>query len=135
MQRLYRILHKLLGRQSDGNGIQHIATCAQLEKRPCPAMKSAYGEPSDEHFWSGWPGAYCIKCHAEDKDEACLGDLCECPCHAELWKSYEQAEDKASLLDLLGRCYDTMNRPQKPDAALMDQVFAALRHFGRIEDR
>lgn len=26
------------------------------------------------HRWSGWPGAYCLKCHAPDLMEMALGD-------------------------------------------------------------
>lgn len=25
-----------------------------------------------EHRWSGWPGAYCLDCGAEDQREICL---------------------------------------------------------------
>ena len=37
-----------------------------------------------EHRWSGWPGAYCQDCGAEDQREICLADcggtsvLCSC---------------------------------------------------------
>lgn len=27
--------------------------------------------PAKEHRWSGWPGAYCMDCGAEDKREYC----------------------------------------------------------------
>ena len=36
------------------------------------------------HRWSGWPGAFCLRCGAEDPREVCLGDnfefalLCVC---------------------------------------------------------
>lgn len=30
--------------------------------------------PSDQHQWSGWPGAYCIKCGIPDQNEACIAD-------------------------------------------------------------
>lgn len=26
----------------------------------------------NEHRWSGWPGAYCLDCGAEDQNEVCL---------------------------------------------------------------
>lgn len=68
--------------------IKHILTCYQLEKVPCPAGYSLHSEKPDEHWWSGWPGAWCMKCHDEDKDELCLGD-CLCPCHEEFWKELE----------------------------------------------
>lgn len=55
--------------------------CAQLEKRICPSFLSVHGEPAGQHWWSGWPGAWCIKCHDEDKDEVCLAG-CGCSCHA-----------------------------------------------------
>ena len=67
---------------SEGNA--HIAGCYQLEKESCKAGVSLHGEPIDEHWWSGWPGAWCMKCHAEDKDELCLAD-CKCFCHDQFW--------------------------------------------------
>jgi hypothetical protein len=27
-----------------------------------------------EHRWSGWPGAYCLDCGAEDAVERCVAD-------------------------------------------------------------
>ncbi len=38
---------------------------------------------SREHRWSGWPGARCLDCGAEDAREACIaahdaGLLCAC---------------------------------------------------------
>lgn len=31
-------------------------------------------KPSKEHKWSGWPGAYCLLCGAEDPYERALVD-------------------------------------------------------------
>ncbi len=31
-------------------------------------------EKLDEHHWSGWPGAYCLKCLCEDPFEIALAD-------------------------------------------------------------
>ena len=70
--------------------IDHIPSCAQLEKRPCPAKFSLQSEAPEDHWWSGWPGAYCLKCGAEDKNEVCIARGCECPCHEEFWAGYEQ---------------------------------------------
>ena len=28
------------------------------------------------HWWSGWPGAFCMFCHAPDNAEQCLADDC-----------------------------------------------------------
>ena len=28
------------------------------------------------HWWSGWPGAFCLFCGAPDNAEQCLGDGC-----------------------------------------------------------
>jgi hypothetical protein len=30
-----------------------------------------------EHQWSGWPGAYCLKCGAGDPAEECMADNCD----------------------------------------------------------
>lgn len=72
----------------------HIYTCAQLEKIPCPANKSLHNEGKDEHWWSGWPGAYCMKCGSEDKNEICIGNACVCHCHDEFWAEYEKSMTK-----------------------------------------
>lgn len=71
----------------------HIPTCAQLEIRPC--FNGLIDHGSTDHRWSGWPGAYCLTCHAEDKNEVCLALSCECPCHAEFWESF--ARDVANV--------------------------------------
>ena len=63
-------------------------TCAQLEYQPCAAGVSLHGEPTDAHWWSGWPGAYCLKCVAEDKDEICMAG-CNCSCHAAFFTEME----------------------------------------------
>lgn len=42
--------------------MDHISTCYQSEKRPCPAGKSLHGEAITDHWRSGWPGAFCMKC-------------------------------------------------------------------------
>ena len=69
----------------------HIPSCALLELRPCPTTYSLHGEKPGEHWWSGWPGAYCLKCFEEDKFEVCIGMVCKCPCHDEFWKGYKAA--------------------------------------------
>ena len=32
------------------------------------------GNENDEHHWSGWPGAFCVKCGAQDPRESALAD-------------------------------------------------------------
>ena len=27
-----------------------------------------------KHLWSGWPGAFCLRCFSEDRQELCLAD-------------------------------------------------------------
>jgi len=78
--------------------IKHIDTCAILEKQPCPSNTSLYGEKVTEHWWSGWPGAFCLKCGAEDKDEICIGGGCPCPCHEDFWNQFQQHEELQSKL-------------------------------------
>jgi len=65
----------------------HISTCAQLEWRPCTVERAVGEGPRGSHRWSGWPGAWCMDCGTEDKDEVCLGG-CECPCHDQFWEEY-----------------------------------------------
>ena len=71
--------------------IQHIPTCAELRRKPCTAGKSFNGEPVDQHHFSGWPGAYCLKCYEDDVEEICIKGGCKCPCHDEFWKAYNEA--------------------------------------------
>lgn len=83
----------------------HIPSCPQLQKAPCPANRSLHGEGTTDHWWSGWPGAFCMKCGSDDMDEACICGGCKCPCHDAFWQSYEdhlRTEQDAELdLDLL----------------------------------
>ena len=72
-------------------GVEHIPTCAQLRARPCPAHRSMHGESPSEHWWSGWPGAYCVKCGDDDSSEVCMAE-CECPCHADFWREWANVE-------------------------------------------
>lgn len=65
----------------------HIPTCALLEVRECPSGRSLHSEPLASHWWSGWPGAYCMKCGDEDKMEICLAG-CLCHCHTAFWEEY-----------------------------------------------
>ena len=71
--------------------MEHIESCFQLEKEECSRRISLHGEPITEHFFSGWPGAYCLKCFEEDKDELCIGYACACPCHNDFWEAYNNA--------------------------------------------
>jgi hypothetical protein len=60
--------------------IQHVPTCAVGSAQPCSSDQSLHGEAVGEHWWSGWPGAMCLKCGSEDPREVCLAG-CVCPCH------------------------------------------------------
>lgn len=65
--------------------MNHLETCAvgQATDSPC------------QHQWSGWPGAVCLICGAEDPLEICLAG-CECVCHDEFWFSYNAEMSKLS---------------------------------------
>lgn len=52
--------------------------CSMHPRFPCPRDLSLHGEPIVEHWWSGWPGAYCLKCGAEDPTEIALAEGCNC---------------------------------------------------------
>lgn len=73
--------------------MEHIPGCAMGERAGelCPNPH----ELSDgkHHWWSGWPGAYCLGCFCEDPTEICLAG-CECPCHAEFWQQYADAMNR-----------------------------------------
>ena len=73
---------------------EHIKECFILEITPCPTNISLFEEPIDKHWWSGWPGAFCLKCGDEDKVELCLGNSCKCGCHKEFWEKYEKTYNK-----------------------------------------
>lgn len=47
------------------------------------------------HWWSGWPGAYCLGCGASDPNEECLS--CMCSCHDEFWRLYEKEMSKKDI--------------------------------------
>lgn len=68
----------------------HISGCAMAEARPCPAGRSPHGEPKAEHWWSGFPGAVCLKCGDPCAEEECLAVACNCPCHDEMWKRMDE---------------------------------------------
>ena len=42
--------------------------------RPISVPSIGPDSPADRHHWSGWPGAYCMKCGAEDPMEIALAD-------------------------------------------------------------
>lgn len=60
-----------------------MSDCPSCRPVPCPAPVTVHSEAVGEHWWSGWPGAFCLKCHAEDPREMCLADGCACACHRE----------------------------------------------------
>ena len=70
--------------------MEHIEGCHQTEIIKCPVSESLHGEEIGEHWWSGWPGAHCMKCGSEDKNELCIGTGCPCECHEQFWKDYEE---------------------------------------------
>ena len=43
------------------------------------------------HRWSGWPGAVCLDCGADDAYEVCLAG-CKCQCHDAFWEAYALQE-------------------------------------------
>ncbi len=74
----------------------HLEDCyvAQYpDWKKCPAGYSKFSEEADEHWWSGWPGAFCLKCFAGDLMESCIGG-CMCVCHTDFWESYNEAMTK-----------------------------------------
>src|SRR5262245_59729463 len=64
--------------------VKHVEGCGYANAEPCPSGLSVHGEPANQHWWSGWPGAWCWKCGAEDPMEICVGNSCQCPCHGPL---------------------------------------------------
>lgn len=62
--------------------------CSYIDLQPCPADYAMHEEKVGQHWWSGWPGAWCMKCHAGDPAEACLAD-CDCSCHDAFWQEAE----------------------------------------------
>ena len=60
--------------------MNHLPDCAVGNIQPCDAGFSQESERPEQHWFSGWPGAWCLKCGAEDPREVCLAG-CLCPCH------------------------------------------------------
>jgi hypothetical protein len=56
--------------------------------RKCPTPHQL--ERHDGHWWSGWPGAWCMGCGVGDPSEVCLSGDCGCLCHDQLWEEYNQ---------------------------------------------
>ena len=67
--------------------MDHLESCTVGQAEALGITRHSDGTP---HNWSGWPGAFCLDCRTEDPAEICLGDACECVCHAELWREYEE---------------------------------------------
>jgi hypothetical protein len=78
---------------------EHIKGCFITEIIPCPGNKSLHGEPVTDHWWNGWPGAFCLKCGSEDKVELCIGNICKCPCHDDFWRDYDMATLVGAIVD------------------------------------
>lgn len=58
--------------------MKHVESCPMAtragEKCSNPHSLSKEGN----HWWSGWPGAYCMSCGVSDPREECIGDnACE----------------------------------------------------------
>jgi|GEM_PF-6233829 len=70
-------LARVLVESESGEERAHIETCAVAMVKPCRVS-------GGEHRWSGWPGAYCLDCFADDDMEFCIGTVCRCPCHDQL---------------------------------------------------
>jgi hypothetical protein len=49
------------------------------------------------HWWSGWPGAYCMGCFSDDPAEQCLADGCLCSCHEASEREYEEMVRREAL--------------------------------------
>jgi hypothetical protein len=94
----------------------HIPGCAQLNRRPC--FNRVALEGISEHQWSGWPGAHCLVCYAEDPDEICLADSCRCPCHDDLWTALERMQATTDPVHPIGcvceRCSVVRSRDWGP---------------------
>lgn len=73
---------------------RHLPSCHEGNQLPCPAQMSLHNERIGEHWWSGWPGAFCMKCGSSDPMGQCLADSCHCPCHDEVWDRRSEAARK-----------------------------------------
>ncbi len=90
------------------NSKEHIPGCYVGGTVDCPANFSLYDESKNKHWWSGWPGAYCLKCNAEDLFELCLAESCKCCCHNEFWEEYNKYELYHTIIDKI--VYDIKGR-------------------------
>ena len=69
----------------------HLPTCACANVGPCPAQRVLHSEKPEDHWWSGCPGAVCMKCGSDDPQELCVAGPCACSCHVDFWAEYEKA--------------------------------------------
>lgn len=80
---------------------EHLPTCAMgkpdFDKCSNPIGHISYmaEQPVPGHWWSGWPGAFCLRCHADDPTEECISGGCRCPCHDEFWKEFSARTSEA----------------------------------------
>ena len=72
--------------------VKHLPQCWEGKEKGCRANKSLHGESRKGHWWSGWPGAFCLKCGEEDLMEGCVADSCPCPCHDAMWDNLRAYE-------------------------------------------
>lgn len=64
--------------------------CAVCQRKNEKCSNPHHLSDGVHHWWSGWPGAFCLGCGADDPNEICLGQGCHCECHNEFWESYEE---------------------------------------------
>lgn len=72
--------------------VTHLPDCVVGKARKCPSPNSLHGEAVGEHWWSGWPGAYCMKCGDWDAQETCFGHECVCACHEGIFDGPDPSE-------------------------------------------
>lgn len=74
--------------------MDHLPDCSMglREGEVCPDPHKL--SDGVHHWWSGWPGAFCLSCGVSDPSEECIAGCCECKCHDEFWESYNKAMTK-----------------------------------------
>ncbi|KKN32771.1 hypothetical protein LCGC14_0810400 [marine sediment metagenome] len=70
--------HKFQGGQYMGKE-EVCSECIGVENAPQHTLDTV--AETEDHRWSGWPGAWCLDCGTDDARESCLADVHRSPEH------------------------------------------------------
>jgi hypothetical protein len=88
-----------------------------------PSSRSANLDSTPGHNWSGWPGATCLKCGAEDMLETAIGLRWYDPA-TDAW---DTEEHKAFVREWVSNCPADMGEEDKD--SFVDRMAALAKKF------